>query len=235
MRVEIWSDIVCPWCYLGEHRFGKALDAFPHNDQVEVVHRSFQLDPAAPADDPPLAVDMLRSRYGMSAEQVRETMTRIEGLAAADGLEYHLAGTRSGNTFDAHRLVHFAADRGLQAELRTRLYRAYFTEGRSVFTHDALITLAVEVGLDHDEVSRVLGDGSYADAVRADAREAAALGATGVPFFVIDRRYGISGAQSVEVFGRAIVRAWTDTRQDITAAVPPPSAGGARAGDTCVR
>jgi predicted DsbA family dithiol-disulfide isomerase len=176
------------------------------------VHRSFQLDPAAPRDDPPLTVDALAGKYGTSPAQVRETMAHIEGLAAADGLEYHLTGTRSGNTFDAHRLLHLAAERGRQDALRERFYRAYFTEGRSVFDRDALRALATESGLDGDEVGAVLSGDAYGEAVRADAREAATLGVTGVPFFVLDRRLAVSGAQSVEVFGQALVRAWTDTR-----------------------
>ncbi|GAA2276880.1 DSBA oxidoreductase [Streptomyces ruber] len=211
MRVEIWSDIACPWCYVGKARFEKALDAFPHRDGVEVVHRSFELDPGRAKGDVEPVVRMLAKKYGMSEEQARAGEENLGAQAAAEGLAYRTEGRDNGNTFDMHRLLHFAKEHGRQDELLQNLYRANFAEERSVFADadDRLVELAVEAGLDADAARAVLADPSaYADDVRADEREAAALGANGVPFFVIDRKYGVSGAQPAEVFTRALTQAW---------------------------
>ncbi|GAA5013185.1 DsbA family protein [Actinopolymorpha pittospori] len=210
MRVEIWADLVCPWCYLGKRRFEKALAGFEHAADVEVVHRSFQLDPTAP----PTAehqVEQLAAKYGMSIEEMRAQQVRLEGLATEEGLEYHLKGSLSGNTADAHRLLHLGKERGLQDAVVERFYRAQFTEHRSLFDHDSLVDLAAEAGLDPDEARRTLEQGTYADDVVADAREAQELGANGVPFFVVADRYGVSGAQPVELFSEALTRAWDET------------------------
>jgi predicted DsbA family dithiol-disulfide isomerase len=211
MQVEIWSDVVCPWCYLGKRRFENALAGFEHRDEVSVVLRSFQLDPAAPTSRTTSTVEMLSSKYGMSVAQAETAQREMEQRAAADGLEYHLDGQHSGNTFDAHRLLHLARERGRQDELAERLFRAYFTERRSVFDAAALTELAVDAGLDPDDVAVVLAGTDYADDVERDIAEAQALGVNGVPFFVIDRRYGISGAQSAAVIGQALEQAWAET------------------------
>ncbi|MFC8783856.1 DsbA family oxidoreductase [Streptomyces nigra] len=213
MRVEIWSDIACPWCYVGKARFEKALAAFPHRDQVEVVHRSFELDPGRAKGDIQPVITMLTKKYGMSAAQAQAGEENLGAQAAAEGLAYRTEGRDHGNTFDMHRLLHLAKRHGRQDELIQILYRANFAEERSVFAEgdDRLVELAVEAGLDADEVRRVLADPSaYADDVRADEREAAQLGATGVPFFVLDRTYGVSGAQPAEVFTQALTQAWGD-------------------------
>ncbi|MFJ1970491.1 DsbA family oxidoreductase [Streptomyces sp. NPDC087903] len=216
MRVEIWSDIACPWCYVGKARFEKALEAFPHRDGVEVVHRSFELDPDRAKDDIQPVITMLTRKYGMSDAQARAGEENLGAQAAAEGLDYRTSGRDHGNTFDMHRLLHFAKERGRQDELIQILYRANFAEERSVFAEGAerLTELAVEAGLDADEVRTVLADpAAYADEVRADEREAAELGANGVPFFVLDRKYGVSGAQPAEVFAQALTRAWDDRPQ----------------------
>ncbi|MGV9235149.1 DsbA family oxidoreductase [Streptomyces nigra] len=213
MRVEIWSDIACPWCYVGKARFEKALAAFPHRDQVEVVHRSFELDPGRAKGDIQPVITMLTKKYGMSAAQAQAGEENLGAQAAAEGLAYRTEGRDHGNTFDMHRLLHLAKRHGRQDELIQILYRANFAEERSVFAEgdDRLVELAVEAGLDADEVRRVLADPeAYADDVRADEREAAQLGATGVPFFVLDRAYGVSGAQPAEVFTQALTQAWGD-------------------------
>lgn len=207
MRVDIWSDIVCPWCYLGKRRFERALDAFEGRADVEVVHRSFQLDPARPKGHTQHRREMLMSKYHLSAAQVETMDARMEQTAAAEGLEYHLGDGVTGNTFDAHRLLHLAADRGRQDATLERFYRAYFTEGRSLFEDDSLAALAVESGLDAAGVGRVLAGDDYAAAVVADVREAHALGANGVPFFVFDNRFGVSGAQATDVFAQVLARA----------------------------
>ncbi len=210
MQVEIWSDVVCPWCYLGKRRFERALESFGHRDEVSVVYRSFELDPAAPAGVTTPTIELLASKYGMHPEQASDAQRQMEERAAGDGLEFRLGELRSGNTRDAHRLLHLAKERGRQAELAERLHRAYFTEQGSIFGHDALTELAVEAGLDRGEVTRVLASGEYGDAVDTDEAMAQALGATGVPLFVIDRRYGISGAQPPEVIVQALDQAWSD-------------------------
>ena len=208
MQVEIWSDVVCPWCYLGKRRFERALEAFGHRDEVSVVYRSFELDPsAAPGVSTP-TVELLASKYGMTVQQANDAQRQMEQRAAQDGLDFRMAGLRSGNTRDAHRLLQLAKARHRQAELAERLHRAYFSEQESIFDHSSLARLAVEAGLDRDEVLRVLASDEYGDAVDTDEAMARALGATGVPLFVIDRRYGISGAQPPETIVQVLDQAW---------------------------
>ncbi|MGW0460916.1 DsbA family oxidoreductase [Streptomyces tendae] len=210
MRVEIWSDIACPWCYVGKARFEKALAAFPHRDGVEVVHRSFELDPGRAKDDVQPVLTMLTAKYGMSQAQAQAGEDNLGVQAAAEGLDYRTRDRDHGSTFDMHRLLHLAKERGRHESLLDAFYRGNFADERSVFNDDArLVELAVGAGLDAEEVRAVLADpGAYADAVRADEQEAAQLGATGVPFFVLDRAYGVSGAQPAEVFTRALTQAW---------------------------
>ncbi|MER6617207.1 DsbA family oxidoreductase [Streptomyces xantholiticus] len=209
MRVEIWSDIACPWCYIGKARFEKGLEAFAHRDEIEVVHRSFELDPNRAGHDTAPVVDMLAKKYGRTREEARAMEEHVASAARSEGLEYRTEGRDHGNTFDIHRLLHLARARGLQDELLTLAYRANFAEERSVFDPEVLVALAAEAGLDEQEVRRVLADeAAYADEVRADEREAAELGVTGVPFFVFDRRYGVSGGQPAELFTQALEQAW---------------------------
>jgi predicted DsbA family dithiol-disulfide isomerase len=207
MRVDIWSDLVCPWCYVGKRRFEKALERFDHRADVEVVHRSFQLNPAAPRDRTSDRREMLMQKYRLSPAQVEEMDARMTQVAAAEGLEFQLQGTVTGNTFDAHQLVHLGRERGMQDPVVERLYRAYFTEQRSLFTPESLVDLAADAGLDRDEAADVLRSNRYAEAVAADIATARRLGATGVPLFVADDRYGISGAQAPEAFLEVMQRA----------------------------
>lgn len=211
MRIDIWSDIVCPWCYIGKRRFEKALASFEHRDRVEVVHRSFQLNPTLPEGQLASRHEMLTRKYGLSERQIHVMHARLEETAAADGLEYRLSGGTTGNTMDAHRLVHLGHEHGLQDAVIERLFRAYFTEQRSIFDDDALTELAAEVGLPHDEVRRALESDAYRDAVATDINEARAYGATGVPFFVFAQRYSLSGAQPPQTFSAALERAWSET------------------------
>jgi predicted DsbA family dithiol-disulfide isomerase len=212
MQVEIWSDPVCPWCYLGKRRFERALEAFDHRDEVTVVYRSFELDPSAPPGATSPTVERLADKYGMTAGQADDAQRQMEQRAAQDGLEFRMDSLRSGNTRDAHRLLHLAKAHGVQAELAERLHRAYFTEQASIFDHSSLTELAVEAGLDRDDVIRVLGSQEYGDAVDTDEAMAQALGVNGVPLFVIDRRYGISGAQPPEVITGVLDRAWAEAQ-----------------------
>jgi predicted DsbA family dithiol-disulfide isomerase len=206
MRIDIWSDIVCPWCYIGKRRFETALAMFDHRDQVTVVHRAFQLDPTMPIGQLFRHRDVLMRKYRMTEAQVAATQARLEQIAAEEGLEYHLAELRTGNTLDAHRLVHLAADQGIQDAVIERLFRAHFTEGRSVFDHDSLATLAGEAGL--EGARDVLATQRFAADSVEDHRQANALGATGVPFFLVEHEYAVSGAQSAAVFVSALQRAW---------------------------
>jgi predicted DsbA family dithiol-disulfide isomerase len=204
MRVDIWSDLVCPWCYIGKRRFDKALAAFPRRDDVEVVHRAFQLDPSMPKGRLFRHRDVLMRKYGMSEAQVAAAQSRLDGIAAAEGLEYHLAESRTGNTADAHRLVHLAGEQGIQDRVIERLFRAHFTELRSLFDDESLVSLAEEAGL--RGARELLAGGRYADEVTEDHRQANAFGANGVPFFIFDGRYAVSGAQATEVFAQALDR-----------------------------
>jgi predicted DsbA family dithiol-disulfide isomerase len=210
MRVEIWSDVVCPWCYLGKRNFEEALQQFGHREDVDVIYRSFELDPSAPQGQAEPVVELLASKYGMTAEQAGAAQRQMEQRAAQAGLTFRMEGLRRGNTRDAHRLLHLAGERGRQAELVERLHRAYFTDEESIFDHASLTRLAAEAGLDPAEAAAVLNSDRYADAVTADERTAQALGANGVPFFVIDRRYGISGAQPAAVMTQALDQAWAE-------------------------
>jgi predicted DsbA family dithiol-disulfide isomerase len=214
MQVEIWSDVVCPWCYLGKRRFERALESFAHRGEVEVVYRSFELDPDTPAGVTTPTADLLASKYRMSPQQARDAQRQMEQRAAAEGLRFQMDALRSGNTRDAHRLLHLAKARGRQAELAEGLHRAYFTEQKSVFDPESLTEIAVAAGLDGDEVRQVLGSDEYLDAVQTDEAMAQALGATGVPLFVIDRRYGISGAQPSELIAETLERAWAEANLD---------------------
>ncbi|MBD0709256.1 MULTISPECIES: DsbA family oxidoreductase [unclassified Streptomyces] len=209
MRVEIWSDIACPWCYIGKARFEKGLAAFAHREDIEVVHRSFELDPGSAKGETAPVLEMLATKYGRTLDEARAMEEHVATNARSEGLEYLTDGRDHGNTFDIHRLLHLAKERGLQSELLDLAYRANFAETRSVFDDATLLALGVEAGLDEAEVRAVLADPTaYAEAVRADEREAAELGANGVPFFVLDRRYGVSGGQPAEVFTQALEQAW---------------------------
>ncbi|QRX91622.1 MULTISPECIES: DsbA family oxidoreductase [Streptomyces] len=217
MRVEIWSDIACPWCYIGKARFEAGLAAFAQRADVEVVHRSFELDPAAPpATDVPI-LDMLATKYGVSREQAEAMEARVAEAAAGEGLGYR-SDRIHGNTFDLHRLLHLATAHGVQDALLTALYHANFAEARQLADPAVLTGIAVGAGVPEAEAARVLADpDAYADEVRADERAAAELGATGVPFFVIDRRYGVSGAQPADVFRQALERAHADSAVQVLA------------------
>ncbi|MEV6427617.1 DsbA family oxidoreductase [Nocardia sp. NPDC051463] len=212
VQVEIWTDINCPFCYLGKERFEQALTAFAHRDDVEVVHRSFELDPTLPADESGPVIAKIARKYGISEAQAAANERGIGAQAAELGLPYLTEGRDYGSSFDMHRLLHHALAQDKQDELLDALYRANFAQQQSLFgNHERLVEVAVGAGLDESGARAVLADpDAYADAVRADEQEAAQLGATGVPFFVIDRKYGVSGAQPSTVFTRALEQAWGD-------------------------
>jgi len=218
VRIEVWSDVVCPWCYIGKRHLERALEGFEHRDDVEVVYRSFELDPTAPEVPVETTVESLAKKFGTDVAGARELMARADGVAAAAGLEFHHADAAHGRTVDAHRLLHLALAQGgssRQGELKEALLAAYFTRGESMADHEVLRKVAVDAGLDPGRVDEVLAADEYADAVHADIAQARAYGANGVPFFVVDEKFAVSGAQPTEVFSQLLERAWADTHPAI--------------------
>ena len=217
MRIEIWSDVVCPWCYIGKRRLEGALSRFEqaHPEaagQVEIVWRSYQLDPGAPAEPTETVAEHLGRKYGGGPAAGQQMIDRVEAVAAEEGLDYRLGRAQRASTVDAHRLLHLAEHEDRQGALKEALLAAYFIEARNVADHVVLAELAAEVGLDEVRVKEVLATDEYAAEVEADVRQAAAYGATGVPFFVVDQLYGVAGAQPGEVFDQVLERAWTESR-----------------------
>jgi predicted DsbA family dithiol-disulfide isomerase len=212
MKVDIWSDVVCPWCYIGKRRFEAALARFPHRGDIELTWRSFELDPSAPPSDeqPGDYAGHLARKYGITVDRAQGMIDTVTSAAAEEGLEYRFDIARRGNTFDAHRLLHLGLHRGVQDRLKERLDHATFTGGLPVSDHEALTQVATQIGLDEAEVRRVLGSDMYAEAVRADEAQARAHGISAVPFFVIDGKYGIAGAQPPDVILEALERAWRE-------------------------
>jgi predicted DsbA family dithiol-disulfide isomerase len=210
MKVEIWSDVVCPWCYIGKRRITSALARFEHRDEVEVVWHSFELDPQAPRRREGDPAARLAAKYGMSREEAVAAQANLTKVAAGDGLAFRLDLSKSGNTFDAHRLLHLAADRGILDAVKERLFAAYLVEGEAIGELETLVRVVSEAGLDADEARAVLDGTAYADEVRADELEASDIGITGVPFFVIDRKYAVSGAQPADVLVDVLRRAWSE-------------------------
>lgn len=220
MRIEIWSDVVCPWCYIGKRRLETALADFPYRDRVELRWRSFQLDPSAPATPTQTVAEHLGSKYGGGVDAGRRMIAQVAAVAAEEGMTWRHGESAFVNTLDAHRLLHLAAEsqpagstRGesLQSALKEALLSAYFEHAENVADHAVLRRIAAEVGLDADRVGEVLTGAEYRDAVLADQRQATAYGAGGVPFYVIDAKYGLSGAQPAATFAQVLERAWAES------------------------
>jgi predicted DsbA family dithiol-disulfide isomerase len=208
VHVEIWSDIACPWCYIGKRRWEAALAAFEHRDEVQVTWRSFELDPEAPREREGDRASHLAEKYRTSYESAVAMQRNMTEVAAGEGLDFHFDTARSGNTFDAHRLLHLAAAHGAQDAVKEALFRAYLSEGRLVGDPAVLEELGLEAGLPEDEVRELLSTDSYVAEVRADERTAASLGINAVPFFAVDRSLGASGAQPPELFLELLRRGW---------------------------
>lgn len=211
VQVEIWSDIVCPWCYIGKRRFETALAEFAHRDDVTVTWRSFELDPNTPKVVDGDLASRLAAKYGMTRDQALANQARLTRLAADEGLEFRFEDARAGNTFDGHRLIHLAGEKGLQDAAKERLMKAYFEEGVRPSDPAALVALLAEVGVPAAESEAVLAGDAHADDVRADEALAAQFGISGVPFFVLDRKYGLSGAQPPEAILAALEQAWSES------------------------
>ena len=210
MKVEIWSDIACPWCYIGKRRFDVALSRFEHGDAVEVRWRSFELDAAAPVYRELAYLDHLMAKYGITMAEADAMIDTMIEAGARNGVVLRFDKAKPGTTFDAHRLLHLAADRGAQGELKERLFRATFTKGAAIADHHVLVAAATDAGLDAEEAGAVLAGDAYAADVRADERRAAELGITSVPFFVM-AGLGVSGAQPTEILLQVLEDAWAET------------------------
>ena len=216
IKIDIWSDVACPWCYIGKRNLEAGLAAFSNAEgslPVEIEYRSFELAPDTPVEFAGSQVDFLVKHKGLSEDQVRAMLERVTGIAEAAGLDYDFDALQHTNTVKAHQLLHYAKTHGLQQEAKERLLRAYFIEGRHVGRVADLADLAAEIGLDRDDVMRSLQDDEYLADVRADMRQAQEYGVHGVPFFVIDGRYGISGAQPPSVFAGALAQVATERRE----------------------
>jgi predicted DsbA family dithiol-disulfide isomerase len=216
VRIEIWSDVVCPWCYIGKRRLETALATFPH--EVEVVWRSYQLDPGSPKEPVDTVAAYLGKKYGGGEEQGRAMIDRVEAVAAAEGMIWHHSQSLRVNTLDAHRLLHAALTDGgpkLQGELKEALLKAYFIDARNVADHEVLREVSSQVGLGGARIDEVLGSTLFTDEVWNDQQTAASLGATGVPFYVIDRKYGVAGAEAAEVFSDVLHKAWEDSHPSL--------------------
>ena len=212
LRVDVWSDIACPWCYVGKRRLEAALAKFPHRDAVEVVWRAFELDPSAPPERPSDVgyAERLAKKYGSSVNEAQGMITRMTDVAATDGLDFHFEKIRPGNTFDAHRVLHLALERGKQDAVKERFLLAYMTEGAPIGDPETLVRLAAEAGLDAEEVRATLASDASAREVREDEDEARELGISGVPFFVFAGKLAVSGAQPAELLLRALTQAWKE-------------------------
>ncbi|WP_407569957.1 DsbA family oxidoreductase [Deinococcus altitudinis] len=229
VTVDIWSDIACPWCFIGKRRFEAALEQFPQAGQVDVVWHSFELDPSAPASNPVSMRDGLALKYGTDTARAQGMLDTMTQTAAEEGLEYHFDQTRLTNTFQAHQVIHLAAQHGLQGEMKERFLKAYMSEGAHLGDPEVLVSLAAEVGLDGGEVRAALENQTYAQAVRQDEAQAQAYGIQGVPFFVLGGKYGVSGAQSPETLLGALGQVWSE----IAPAAPLQLIGTESAGDGC--
>lgn len=212
MKVEVWSDFACPYCYIGKQRLETALEGFEHKDDVEVVFKSFELDPRAPRHVEHDVHDMLAVKYGMSRQQAIAMNQNLGDQAREAGLAFHFDTLKLTNTFDAHRLAQFAAEQGKADAMTRELFQAYFTDSKHLGDHETLADLAVKAGLDRSEVLRMLAGNGYAGQVRTDEEEAQQLGVTGVPFFVIDRKYAVSGVQPSDAFLQALKTVWNESQ-----------------------
>jgi predicted DsbA family dithiol-disulfide isomerase len=207
MQIEIWSDIQCPFCYIGKRHFEKALEAFPDKDQVQIIWKSFQLDPDLNAASATNIYDYLAQRKGISREESIQMHQRVTEMAASVGLEYRFDKAILANSMNAHRLSHLAAKYGKQNEIEEILFQAYFIEGKNMADTETLVELGKKIGLNEDEIREMLLSDKYKTEVQNDIETASQIGVRGVPFFVFDRKFAVSGAQPVDVFAKALAQA----------------------------
>jgi predicted DsbA family dithiol-disulfide isomerase len=212
MNVEIWSDVMCPFCYIGKRKFEKALEQFPHKDDIKIIWKSFQLDPSTVTDPSLNTIENLRLKKGWSKEQAAETIAHVADIAKQVGLNFNFDKAVVANSFDAHRLSHLAKKYNLQNELEEKLFFAYFSEGKNTADYETLLKIALEIGMDEAEVSEVLKGNTFANEVHQDIEQAQQIGVRGVPFFVLNQKYGISGAQESDTFLQALHKAYDETK-----------------------
>lgn len=214
MKVEIWSDVMCPFCYIGKRRFENALQQFPFKDQIEIEWKSFQLNPNIKYEPGKNINQFLAEHKGISIERAKEMNDYVTNMAAAEGLRYDFEKAVVANSFDAHRFSHLAAKHGKGDAAEESLFKAYFTEGKNISDRDTLVELGENIGLNKEEVKQTLESNNYANEVQNDIAEAEALGIRGVPFFVLDRKYAVSGAQSADAFVQALERSFTEWKNE---------------------
>ncbi|MCP3741019.1 DsbA family oxidoreductase [Rossellomorea sp. BNER] len=213
MIIEVWSDYACPFCYIGKRRLEEALDAFPHKSKVQVVFKSFELDPNSDRNTDLNIHEILAKKYGTSIEQAKKMNESLRQQALSVGLDFKFDTMIPTNTLDAHRLTKFAETKGKEAEIIERLLKAYFTDSLHIGDHGTLLQLADEVGLDRIEVESILKSNDFTEDVRDDESRASQIGVTGVPFFVLNQKYAISGAQPKEVFENALLKVWGEENE----------------------
>ncbi len=214
MEVEIWSDVMCPFCYIGKRRFENALDDFEYNNQIKVTWRSFQLNPDMETEPDANINEYLAKAKGWSVKQAQQMNQRVTDMAAEEGLEYNMNQAVVANSYDAHRLVQFSKDRGKANEMEEALFKAYFTDGENIADLQTLIDLAEAVGIDPTEAKSILESDKYANAVNHDIQLAQNINITGVPFFLFDRKFAVSGARETEVFLKALKQSWNARIED---------------------
>jgi predicted DsbA family dithiol-disulfide isomerase len=230
MKIEIWSDVACPWCYIGKRRFEAALAEFPHRDSVQVQWRSYQLDPTLPEHYDGTELDYLSTRKGMAPAQVSQMFEHVAEQAKGEGLNYRFDAVVVANSFTAHRLMHLAAAHGKQDAAKERLLSDHFEHGKDIGSREHLTALGLDLGIGAAELDELFTTDKYADDVRQDFEEGRALGISGVPFFVIDRKYGLSGAQPPAMFSQALAQAWQERQQLVMAGTAAPGTDG---GESC--
>jgi predicted DsbA family dithiol-disulfide isomerase len=233
MKIEIWSDVACPWCYIGKRRFETALAAFPHRESVEVTWRSYQLDPTVPDHYDGTELDYLSTRKGMAPVQVSQMFEHVAAQAKGEGLNYRFDDVVVANSFTAHRLIHLAAAHGKQDAAKERLLSDHFEHGKDIGNEEYLTSVGLDLGIDAGDVAELFSTDKYADDVRQDFAEARALGITGVPFFVIDRKFGLSGAQPADTFTAALEQAWQESNPLVLVNAAGDGAGEACGPDGC--
>lgn len=216
MNVEIWSDVMCPFCYIGKLKFEKALEQFPHKDKIKIIWKSYQLDPDSVTDPNLNAIDHLAQRKGWSKEQAAETTQQVTAIAKQVGLDFHFEKAVVANSFDAHRLSHLAKKYNKQNELEEKLFAAYFTEGKNTGDLSTLLQIGKELNIDKKEIMDVLKSDAYTKDVQHDISESQQIGVRGVPFFVIDRKYAVSGAQEPDTFLNALTKAYEESSENMS-------------------
>ncbi|MBC7695441.1 MAG: DsbA family oxidoreductase [Burkholderiales bacterium] len=210
MNVEIWSDVMCPFCYIGKRKFEKALEQFPHKKYINIIWKSFQLDPDSVTDPNLNTIDHLAKRKGWSKQQAQETTAHVTDIAKQVGLEFNFDKAVVANSFDAHRLSHLAKKYNKQNDLEEQLFKAYFTDGKNTADHKILTKIGMESGIEEQEIVNVLKSDQYAAEVHEDIVQAQKIGVQGVPFFVLDRKYAVSGAQEPEAFLETLIKAYEE-------------------------